>query len=446
MYGDFEERKIRPIPIRPVFFPFFLFCAAFILASCATPPFHADEARIIPDDFFGIVPSTANLVPEDFPFLDELNAVWLRRTCRWSSLESSPGNWDFSYWDAYVDACEHAGKKLLLILAYDTPWIYEEKDAPRRISSRELPQYLNYVETVVRRYRGKIGAYEIWNEPNSAEWYGSPEEFITMTRAAIHTIRSIDPDVTILAGSFLRLPKGMIRKMVRAGVFDEADGLSFHPYALGPSGAVRLCDSLLELLAGENFSGEIWITEMGYPTRGWYPTRVPEEKFPSHIVKTLTGLAVRNVRGLQWYELFDSGNPGDYKCSWDSEDFFGLAYPNKTVKAGYHAFALCGKNLAGKEYRPELPLRVNLPGRTVSLCFTGEGNTLILWNERGASFPARIILPGTDQRLYDIRTGKYIALGEETEITVAKTPLVFTWNGNSPSEPAALAPELIKLK
>ena len=410
----------------------FPLCFLVIFVSCATPPFHTDKPRHVPEDFFGIAPGSG-LKPEDFPLIDELGVVWQRRTCRWSSVERTPGEWNFSDWDNYVEISKNTGKKLLAILGFDTPWIYEEETTRRKITARELPLYLNYVETIVRRYRGKIDAYEIWNEPNMMSWYGSKKEFIAMTRAAIKTIRSVDPDVTILAGSFWRVPRGFIRKTIRAGGVDGADGVSFHPYAVGPAKSVKLFDSLMKLLAKEGFAGEVWITEVGYPTRGWYPTRVSEKNFPSHIVKTLVPLAARDPRVLLWYELFDYQNPGEYTSAWNSEDFFGIAYPNHSVKTGYNAFALCGRNLAGKEYRPELPLRRGLPKRTVSLCFTGQDaeNVLILWNERGSAFSARVTLPGKNQRLYDIKTREYRALGEETEITVAKTPLFFTWTGTA---------------
>ena len=411
----------------------FLLLFLFLFSSCATPPFHTGESRKVPEDFFGVAPWNRRLVPEDYPFVDELGVVWQRRTCRWSSLETAPGKWDFSDWDYYVELSKNAGKKLLAILAYDTPWIHEEKDAPTIIGARELPAYLNYVETVVRRYRDKIDAYEIWNEPNLSKWQGTYEEFITLCRATIKTIRSVDPDVKILAGAFSRVPTGLIRKMARAGVFDEADGISFHPYALNPAGTAELCDELAGILAEEGFSGEIWVTEIGYPTRGWYPNAVSEKKFPSHIVKTLSSLAARNIRAVLWYELFDDRSPGEYTWSWNSENFFGIAYPNLTVKAGYYAFALCGKNLAGKEYNPALPLRENLPERTVSLAFMGNENenVLILWNERGSQYPAHITLPGKDQRLYDIDTGSFRSIAEETEINITQTPLFITWTGST---------------
>ena len=406
----------------------FLFCCFFcIFVSCATPPFHTDKSRTVPSDFFGVSPYI--IEPEDFPLIDELGAVWLRRTCRWGNLEPVPGQWNFSDWDNFVEYSNNAQKKILAILAFDTPWLYGEEKIPRKITAREMPMFLNYVDTVVNRYKGKIDAYEIWNEPNMMSWYGSDEEFITMTRSVIKTIRSIDPDVKILAGSFWRVPKRFIRKLIRAGVFDEASGLSFHPYATSPKGVVKLCDSLLKLLEEEGFAGEVWVTEIGFPTKGWFPTRVSEINFPSHIVKTLASLAARDMSVLLWYELFDEKNPGEYTLTLNSEDFFGLAYRNNTVKAGYYAFALCGQKLAGKEYSPDLPKRNNLPERTVSLCFTGRGgeNVLIIWNESGRSFSADITLPGKDQHLYEINSGISQRIEGKTETTVTQTPKFFTW-------------------
>jgi len=413
-----------------------------IFFSCAAPPYSTTNIRKIPEDFFGIAPYRRTLTPEDFPLIDELGVVWLRRTFRWSGMEQAPGEWDFSAFDEYVEISKDSGKKLLAILAYTAPWLTERRKSKREITGRELPYYLNYIETVVRRYKGKVDAYEIWNEPNMGGWDGSTENFIIMTRSAIERIRSIDPDVKILAGSFWRAPEKFLREMAASGVFNEADGISFHPYAIKPENSVKVCDSIFNILKDFNYSGEIWVTEMGYPTSGWFPTRVSEKQYPSYIVKTLAGIATRNINVLLWYEFFDEYNPGEIPSRWNSENFFGLVYPNSDLKSGYHAFSLCGKNLAGKEYRPDLPKRNNLPERTVSLCFSGgelrpglaapsgdqNENVLIIWNENGSSYPAKIYLPGSDQRLYDIGTGTYKIL--EQEIFINKTPLFITWTGN----------------
>jgi hypothetical protein len=386
----------------------------------------------VPEDFFGIAPFQEDLVPEDFEMLDELGIAWQRRTCRWSSLEPQQGEWNFSGWDAYVRDSKAAGKKILAILGYDTDWLHGKPNAPRRINSDELPLYLNFVETVVSRYKGEIDAYEIWNEPNMMSWKGTKDEFFEMTRAAAIKVREIDPNAIILAGSFWRTPKSWIKKMFKSGILEYVDAVSFHPYAVNPGGAVKLFDKLEALLTEGNFKGDIWVTEVGYPTGGWYPTAVREKNFPRDIVKTLGGLATRNIKVLLWYEFKDSYNKGEAPSRLRSESFFGVATLDRIRKNGYYAWALCGQYLAGTEYQPALPVRgEGIPNRTVSLCFKSVDNayTLLLWNERGGGIKIRLTLPGTGQEIHNTSTGEATGLGAENEITIGKNPIFITWNG-----------------
>jgi hypothetical protein len=205
---------------------------------------------------------------------------------------------------------------------------------------------------------------------------------------------------------------------------DYVDAISFHPYAVNPGGAVKLYDKLAKILEEFDYKGEVWITEAGYPTGGWYPAMVREENFPRDIVKTLAGLAARNVRVLIWYEFKDSYNRGEAPSRWNSESFFGISYMDHTRKNGFEAWSLCSRHLAGAEYRPDWPERRGLPNRTVSLCFHGSGgeNTLMLWNEWGGAVKARIVLPGTGQTLHDLSTGHGRSLAAETEHVISVCP------------------------
>ena len=415
----------------PILFP--LLC---VIAACSSPPYSVDRGRLVPEDFFGIAAYRTALEAEDFALLDDLGVVWQRRTCRWSSLESRPGAWDFSDWDNYVEDSLAAGKKLLAILAYDTPWLYEKKNAPCAIGPKELLRYLAYVEKVVSRYRGKIGAYEIWNEPNMLKWEGSQEDFFTMTLVAAKKIREIDPHALILAGSFWRVPESYIRRLFKSGVMDYVDAISFHPYAVNPKGAVQLYAKLEKLLAGLDYRGEVWVTEVGYPTGGWYPTWVREEHFPRYIIKTLAGLAVRNIRVMLWYELKDTYPRGQAPVL-DSECFFGITDLERKPKNGYHAWALCGRYLAGAEYRPAFPRRERLPAGIVSLYFSKNGQgILILWNERGGTYKAKLALPGTEQILHNISTREQSPLSFLSTVAITENPLFITWQedaaGNGP--------------
>jgi hypothetical protein len=435
-------KKFYPIPL--------VFCGVLLLASCRTPAFSTGEARQVPEDFFGIIPGGHGPLTREHEFLDELGVVWMRNTFYWSDIERRPGEWDFSRYDEYVEEGKRAGRKILAILAYDTAWIYEDGKRRRNITAELLPHYLRYVETVVRRYQGKIDAYEIWNEPNWVFWKGTNRDFFELSKAALRKIREVDPQVKIVAGSFSWVPAGFIRSMFDSGALAGADVISFHPYGVNPESSLRQYDRLVKVLAGKGYTGEIWVTEVGYPTDGYYPTRVSEEKFPEYVVKTLAGLAVRGAHKVFWYELTGAYLPGKEPNRLNSEFFFGLAYPDYSPRTGVAAYALCGRYLAGAEYRPELPLRAGLPRSVEALYFhqpsgasseagASGTSTLVLWNRGESPLPVRVTLPGSAQTLHDIVSGAGRAVPEETELVLDTAPRFFTWVSGPGEAPPAVA-------
>jgi hypothetical protein len=109
--------------------------------------------------------------------------------------------------------------------------------------------------------------------------------------------------------------------------------------------------------------------------------------------------------------------------------FFGLSYPDYSPKKGAAAYALCGRYIAGAEYRPELPVRADLPRTVETLYFRGEDDrhTLIFWNSGISPLPVRVALPGSDQTLHDIVSGEARAVSGETELILDKKPQFFTW-------------------
>jgi hypothetical protein len=310
-----------------------------------------------------------------------MGVKWILATFYWSNIEQEKGQFDFSYYDSYVDNGKKAGKKIVAILAYDVPWLFPDGKRHRYISPENIPLFLNFVEKTVEHFRGRINVWEIWNEPNFMFWTGSDREFFELAKLTARKIRETNPRVCILGGAFWRVPKSFIRAMFRAGALDDVDGLAFHPYAVNPESAVKLYDKFKSVLSEFNYSGPLWVTEAGYPTGGWYPTSVNEDEQPSYVVKTITGIAARGARTLLWYELFDSYNRGESPEPFNSEDYFGLVYPDYSRKKGFYAYSLCANHLAGKEYRPDLIENNNIPKTIISFYFTGKegNNTLVLW-------------------------------------------------------------------
>jgi hypothetical protein len=401
----------------------FALLAACTLSSCVS--FASPENRFISPDYAGM--NIHQWKKADNAVYRDMGITWLRLTFNGSEIEREEGLWNFSRLDELVDGIGAAGGKVLAILAYETPWLYPDGKVKRKISAENLPHFLRFVETTVEHYRGRVAAWEIWNEPNWIFWEGSDAEFFELSKAAAGKIRQTDPQAVIIAGSFNRVPASFIRKMFAYGAMDQVDAVSFHPYDTGPSGMMRLYDKFEKILLGSGYRGKIWVTETGYPTGGWYPTAVREDLFPSYIVKTFAGLAVRGAETCFWYELFDSYNRDEAPSSFDSENFFGVLYPDYTPKNA--AFALCARYIAGKEYRPGFPVRDQIPKTVESLFFAGaDGNhTLVLWNKGSGTVKTELQLPSRTGVIYDIASGEGRETAGKMSLSIGSIPQIITW-------------------
>jgi hypothetical protein len=405
------------------------------MISCASTPLPKNASVNIPDDFFGMVHAGRTRTAEEYALLDEMGVSWILNTFYWNSIERERGTFNFTGNDAFVDMAISEGKKVLVVLGYQADWLYPDGKSKSYISPENIPHFLNFVEETVRHFQGRVSAWSIWNEPNiSRFWKGPRKDFFELTRQTAQRIRETDPDAYIIGGVFVRSPDGFIKAMHKAGAMENLDALAFHPYALNPRGAMLVYNDFLGVLSRINFTGPVWITEAGFPTGGWYPTKVSLEEQPSYVVKTIVGAAARGARALLWYEMFDSQNEGQAGAnSRDSERFFGLAYPDYSRKNAAWAYVLLARYLPGSRYTAELPLRENIPRNIISFCFlesTSGNNTLILWNDRNQTQTINLQLPA-QALLHDITSGANSPLPEGSSLDVGKRPILITWQGTA---------------
>jgi len=392
---------------------------------------HSAQTKI-PDDFFGIVHAGIVKTPEEYRLLDEMGVNWILRTFYWGDIEREKGVFDFSGYDEYVEIALRENKKIVAVLAYETSWLYPDENHKKNILPDEIPLFLNYVEKTVNHFKGKIDAWEIWNEPNFMFWEGSRKDFFELSKQTAIKIRETDSNAYILGGAFWRAPRSFIKSMYKAGGFNNIDAVAFHPYAINPKGSMQVYDKFLNVLSEINYTGPVWITEAGYPTAGWYPTKASLKEFPSYVVKTIAGAASRGSRVLLWYQLFDFYTLEETPFfTFDSERFFGLAYPDYQKKNGAFAYELCAKYLPGSIYTRDLPLKENVPSGIVCFCFLGGisgNNTLIIWNDSVITQKLKIQIQ-SPAFLYDISNGNSVQMPSELE--VGKKPLFITWRGDS---------------
>jgi hypothetical protein len=416
------------------------------LVSCASSPAGSFAARRqalsaprqIPADFAGVVHGGGTRTQKEYAYLDYLGVKWILHTFYWNDIEPEDGEWDFLYYDALVEKANAAGIQVLGVLGYDSWWIHADKNTHRYIPRERIPDFLEYVRQTVSRYRGKVGAWCIWNEPNFIFWNGTDEEFFELARQTADAVREAAPDVTLLGGAFNRgvlgLPEKFIRGLFEAGAMEKIDAVAFHPYELNPARTAKLYEQFQGIVDDYGFGEKIWITEAGYPTGGWYPTKVAEKKYPAYIIKTFTLLAAQGAQRLLWYQLFDPVNRG----SGDSEDFFGLVRSRREYRSkGAEAFRLCATYLSGMVLDSQKIRRDGIKNSVQCFYFAGaedgketrraSGGALVLWNEGPGSVKIRVRLPGSGHLRHDPVSGAAVPIPAEIVLKAGNMPEFITW-------------------
>jgi hypothetical protein len=324
-------------------------------ASCASVSYPAQAA--IPADIAGTVHAGDPVIPAENALMDDLGIVWVRNDFYWDQVEPKQGEWNFSRYDKMVEENKKSGRKILAILSFDNNWLYKNGRRRDYISPKNLPLYINYVETVVTRYKGKVDAWEIWNEPNVPIrfWNGPAKDFFALSKAAAQKIKEVDPNAYVVAGAFFRSPSLFIKGMWKAGAMENVDALSLHPYSGTPNSMIRLYASFERLVRRLGFSGEIWVTEIGYPVAGYYPMTIKERMLGDYIIKTFCLLAAKGARTIFWYQLSESYIKENTPARFNSERFFGLSYKDFELRDGAESFSRIVKAIAGSEYLAAMP-------------------------------------------------------------------------------------------
>ena len=98
------------------------------------------------------------------PLSRAANVGWARVSVYWSEVEPSPGQWDWGTADFIVDRARVNGQQVLYILSGAPAWACGCTNGAARPADVEL--WKRFVAAVVGHMKGRVAAYEIWNEPD----------------------------------------------------------------------------------------------------------------------------------------------------------------------------------------------------------------------------------------------------------------------------------------
>lgn len=171
-------------------------------------------------------------------------------TFRWYSLERSPGAWDFSVPDRVLQESEKHGVTPLPVLMGVPDWADQSADPAnaipvtqlyRRNRERCMPkdpvQWENYIRTIATRYKGRIHAYELWNEPETnATFLRDPGALVKLVATAYRVLHEVDPTIIVLSPALSSgdpVPSRIhanLEEFAAAGLYKYCDAIAYHAY------------------------------------------------------------------------------------------------------------------------------------------------------------------------------------------------------------------------
>ena len=249
----------------------------------------------------------------------------------WPNLQPERGRWTFAVLDKMVAEAQDHGVEVLMGLAHSPKWASARPDergayAPGAVAEPvDMDDWRNYVRTVGQRYKGRIAAYEVWNEPSDKSHFsGTVDKLVELTCEASRILKAIDPAVRIVSagsaggGIHIRYLDNFLSRGGAACI----DVVAHHFYAprFGPEAMVPLIREVKAVMRKNGVAQlPLWNTETG-----WWVGNVDGEPAPAHIQRggwrqldadlelgaaiqrTLLLSRAEGVERIYWYQWVDS--------------------------------------------------------------------------------------------------------------------------------------------
>jgi len=344
---------------------------------------------------------------------------WSREDFSWSRIEPEKGRFHWDYYDRLLACAKRNGITVYAIVGYWSPWT-------KPYSEEGIDDYVRFLKELVKRYRGDIKQWEIWNEPNIFFWQGPKELYATLLTKSHAAVKEIDPFAQVLGLSTAGIDFRFIDDMLaRKAPFDI---LTIHPYrrVLDDQGFIndlKRVSDVVKLPDGRR--RPVWLTEMGWATH--VPHNALGQDFQPNTQRAQAELIARSylcsvVSGVEprtfWYDFRNDGDDPLY-----FEHNMGIVTRDFRPKPAYVAYAtlarmLLNRKLAGPVAAPEGTLVYRfVPEKPEN----GGGSVVAGWNPKQ---DVEIRLPVRAARVVRVNAvGESLPLETETA-TSPSEPLV----------------------
>lgn len=306
-------------------------------------------------------------VQRDFELLRAAGLDVLRISIGWDAVEPQEDRYDFAFWDSFVDLAQRAGITLIPYVAYTPEW---SSDGPPESFWKTPPRDPAELEELMRllaeRYRGRIGSWEIWNEPDNKDyWLGDASQFATLLAAGAAGVRAGDPEARVVLGGIAGGVDFLRELFDQHGAAEHVDVVNLHGYFetwnQNPLETLpEYVGAVQEIVLRHGRRQPLWLAEIGYsnfmppegaPVAALYPYEHTLDFQAVMLVRTLAlSLAEPAVSLIAWYELKDA-RPADAVIGDAHNRHLGVAFADHRPKPALSALSFVARLFEGG-FRP----------------------------------------------------------------------------------------------
>jgi hypothetical protein len=264
----------------------------------------------------------------------DLGLDWVKQQVRWEQIEGTQGVYGWEGLDHIVDTYTQTGLKVLLSVSTAPDWA--RTDPSGHGPPDDYDDFSVFMREMANRYKGRVHAYEIWNEPNlRREWEGSPlsaADYVRLLQGAYRAIKAVDRRAIVVSaglsptaindGVLAIDDRAYLHAMYDAGLAYACDAIGIHPYGYANPPEVYYEGGNYDLQRGwddhpsyffrntmEDYYAimvshgdrykRVWATEFGWPTvDGMSAPPSPGQEYAADIDEDQQ--AAYTVRAFNW--------------------------------------------------------------------------------------------------------------------------------------------------
>jgi hypothetical protein len=287
---------------------------------------------------------------------DNLHITSIRIDANWEYVQyAGPDTFDWTQYDQLVRSVRAEGMSIDFLIDGTASWA--SASGALFAQPSDPGQFGMWASEVAARYgSGGPTTYEIWNEPNSAQfWQPAPDPaaYTADLTAAYQAIKAVQPHEMVISGGLAPESNDgtdinavtFLQDMYADGAGGSFDAVGYHPYSYPAlpdspepwSGWTQLtgtAPSIRSVMSDNGDSGkQVWLTEVGWPTDTTSLTGVDGDSAQAAEITQVLAFALDNpwVGPVYWFSYQDG-----------ADGPFGLVTSDGTTKPAYAVLASLG--------------------------------------------------------------------------------------------------------